>query len=131
MKYEIYSYDDIGFKKVFNYKSWSIAYLNFIDELIVDNLKYVEAHHETDEAFILLNGNASIIIADNNLTPMSFKKVKLELEKVFVVKSDSYHTLILDEDAKILIIEENNTNDDNTSKIFLTKNDIIKIMDLK
>lgn len=131
MKYERYDYEGIGFNKVFSFNNWSLCFLNYIDELKQDNLKYVEAHHETDEVFVLLRGKATLLLASNKDNKLYFEKIKLIPNKIYVVKKDTYHTVILNKKAKILLVEEKNTSDDNTTKIYLSKDDINTIKVLK
>lgn len=118
--YEILSYDDAGYAKVFSYLSWRIAMLNHIDELNVDNLTYVECHHETDEVFILLEGACTMILATSNEVGeiAGFKAIPLEKNKIFVVKKGIYHTHTLSKDAKVLVVEEENTSYENSHRMY-------------
>lgn len=119
MKYEVFSYDGIGYQKLMVYKDWRIAILNYIDELEIENLSYVEAHHETDEAFILLKGEATLIFADvENSKITGFTKLNLEPNKVYNIKKNIYHTHTLSKDCQLLIVEEENTSDFNSHRIY-------------
>lgn len=118
--YEILSYDEAGYSKVFSYLSWRIAILNHIDELELDALGYVECHHETDEAFILLEGNCTLIFArtDENHQITGFETVELEKNKIFIVKKGVYHSHILSKECKVVVIEEENTCYENSHRIY-------------
>jgi len=118
---DIYQADEIGYHKLFHHQSWRIAILNYIDELKIDFINYVEAHENTDEAFVLLQGHCTLILAEvieNKIH--SFERVIMEPNKVYRILKGVYHTQILSEDAKILIIEEENTCQDNSPKIYLS-----------
>lgn len=132
MNYEILSYDGTGYKKLMDYQSWRIAVLNYIDELEVDNLSYVEAHHETDEAFVLLKGQATLIFADvKDDEIQKFTRLDLEPNKVYNIKKNIYHTHTLTKDCQLLIIEEENTSDMNSKRIYFSndsKNKLKEIM---
>ena len=122
MKYEVFEYSDLGYKTLMHFNDWRVAILNYIEDCHVDHLIYLEAHHKTDEVFVLLDGEATLIfadIADDNI--INIKSVKLEKNKVYNIKKDVYHTQILSDDAKLLIVEQKDTGDSNSSKFYLNK----------
>lgn len=125
MKYvDIYSYDLIGYQKLFAYQSWRVAILNYIDELRVENLCYVEAHSETDEAFVLLEGSCCLIFAsveDGRIK--AFECEKMDKHKVYRIPKGVFHTHTLSENAKVLIIEEENTSYDNSPRVYFTEHE--------
>ena len=57
--YEVFEYDGIGYQKLFHFNDWRVAILNHISELnFPKEINYFQAHLETDEAFVLLEGSA-------------------------------------------------------------------------
>ncbi len=123
---EQFVYNESGYKKMMSYKSWRVAILNFIDELKPENIKYMDAHQETDEAFVLLEGSAILYeLIDDKIIG-----TKMEKNTIYNVKQGEYHSHALSNDCKLLIIEEESTNDSNTKRIYLTdeqQQEIIKI----
>lgn len=74
---ECFRYDGAGYQKLLHYNSWRIAILNYIFELEPENIQYVECHHLTDEAFILLEGDAVIYIYDEgDIKGFKLRKMK-------------------------------------------------------
>jgi len=122
INYEIHEFNGVGYKKLFHHQNWRISILNYIEELEIDNISYVECHQHTDEAFVLLEGSCTIFFAEvkdgkiSSFTPLSLQK-----NKVYNVYKDVFHTHTLSKDAKVLIIEEENTCDENSPKIYLNK----------
>ena len=116
-QYEVHAYDDIGYKKLFSYNSWRIAVLNYIDELDKENIHQFQAHSLTDEAFVLLEGAATIFYLDNT----EVKAIHLEKNKVYNIKKGVFHSHVLSKDCKFVIIEEENTSDENSPFILLDK----------
>lgn len=117
-KYEIFEYSGIGYQKLFHFNQWRVAILNHISELNPEEITFFQAHLETDEAFVLLEGNAIIyLLNDTN----QIDSIKLEKHKIYNIKKGVYHNHVLSIDAKLLIIEEENTSDDNSPKLILTK----------
>lgn len=121
MNYEIFEFSQEGYMSLMTYQSWRVAILNYIDDCSLDGLIYFEAHHETDEVFVLLDGSATLLILDlNNEEPLSIEAIHLEKNKIYNIKKDVYHTQVLSKDAKLLIVEENNTGDLNSTKFYIT-----------
>ena len=122
--YEIFDYANDGYQKLFHHQSWRIAILNYIDELEIEHIDYVEAHLETDEVFVLLAGTCTLIFAHEKQSKIqSFECVALKKHKVYKVPKGTYHACVLSQDAKVLIVEEENTCYDNSPRIYLTDTD--------
>jgi len=120
--YDSYQFDGDGYKKLFHYQNWRVAILNYVAELEIDQISYVESHGATDEVFVLLEGSCDIFFADvisGEITKI--EKLSLEQNKVYKIHAGVYHTHTLSKDAKLLIVEEENTCDDNSPRIHLTK----------
>lgn len=122
--YEVFDFVDVGYHKLFHHQSWRIAILNYIDELEIDQISYVEAHSETDEVFVLLTGSCTLIFAHvTHQNIDKFECVQLEANKVYKVPQSTYHTSVLSKDAKVLIVEEENTDKHNSPRIYLSPED--------
>ncbi len=118
--YEIHQFNEIGYQKLFSYNTWRVAILNYIDELEIDRIQYVEAHSLTDEAFVLLSGHCQLFFAevkDNDVTHMEV--ISLEPHLVYRIPKGIFHTHTLSQDAKLLIIEEENTAETNSPRVYL------------
>ena len=99
----------------YSYQEWRVAMLNYIDHLEIEEINYVECHNKTDEVFVLLEGTCHLIVFKDN----KFSFTKLEKNKIYNVPLGIYHNHVLSNDAKVLIIEQEDTNDDNSSRIYL------------
>ncbi len=118
--YETYAFSGTGYEKLFAYQDWRIAMLNYIDELHIDQIKYVESHRKTDEAFVLLEGSCTLFLAKmEDQKIIGFDAVSMRPHQVYKIYADIYHTHTLSKDAKLLIIEEESTSEDNSPKIIL------------
>lgn len=116
--YDIYQFDGPGYKKLFHHQNWRISILNYIEELELDQISYVESHEDTDEAFILLEGSCTLFFADTEDQKItSFSALNLEKNKVYNIRTGVFHTHTLSLDAKLLIIEEESTCDSNSPRI--------------
>lgn len=114
---DVYEFNGPGYQKLFDYNDWRLAILNYIDELEPNNIVFFQAHHKTDEAFILLEGDAIIYTINQQKELVSTSLVK---NKIYVVKKDVYHSHVLTKNAKLLIVEEKNTTNENSSLLKLS-----------
>ena len=121
MKYfETYEYKGIGYEKLFHHQSWRIAILNYIEELEIKNINYVECHTLTDEVFVLLKGEFHLFFAEVEHNEIKgFIMKSLEPNKVYKIPKGVYHAHTLSQDAQVLIVEEENTSYDNSPRIYL------------
>ena len=113
---EIHHFDGIGYQKLLHFQSWRIAILNYIDELDPNNIHKFQAHTLTDESFVLLEGACTLFIyEDGRIVP-----IHLEPHKIYNIKKGVFHSHTLSKNCKLLIIEEENTSDDNSPSMDLT-----------
>ena len=89
---DVVSYDGEGYKPLVDYESWRCAVLRYCEELEVQNIDNIEKHNETDELFILLEGECVLFSGgkDDELSDMD--AIKLEPLKIYNVKKGVYHT---------------------------------------
>lgn len=122
--YETFEYEAEGYRKLFHHHNWRVAILNYIEELDVDRINYVEAHSLTDEVFVLLHGSAHLFFAgekEGKITEMIC--LPLEEGKVYKVPAGVFHSHTLSKDAKLLVVEEENTGWENSPRIYLSEGD--------
>ena len=110
---EIYEYSGVGYEPTMHYGEWRVAFLNFGEKFdIIDKL---ERHNLTDEVFVLLEGEAMLIVGEE------CRVCRLEKNKIYNVKAGVWHATKVTEDAKVLIVENHNTSKDNSDFLPLKK----------
>lgn len=118
---EVSEYNAAGYAPVVDFQTWRVAMLNYIDELEPDQIDNFQSHQETDEVFVLLSGQCILFCAEvdeqNNI--IDIIGWDMEINKTYNIKRSVYHTHTLSEDAKVLIVENRNTADNNSPKIFI------------
>jgi cupin superfamily acireductone dioxygenase involved in methionine salvage len=117
--YNVFDFNGIGYQKLFHYGAWRVAVLKYIDELKIENIQYVECHHDTDEVFVLLEGECRLYFYNED---EGFSYVDMIKHQTYVIPKMVYHTHVLDECAKLLIVENEDTCDENSTRIYLTNN---------
>lgn len=118
---EVSSYEKEGYSPVVDYMEWRVAILNYIDELEIENITTMQKHNETDEVFVLLKGNCTLITGGKGDSVEEIDSIKMEPYKLYNVKRGVWHTHTLDKEGSVLIIENRNTCDDNSPILELTK----------
>ena len=110
---EILDYVGEGYNRTLSFQTWRVAFLNFAEKFREENIKYVERHTCTDEVFLLLEGKATLLLGEE------LQKVELEKNKLYNVKMNVWHNIILSENAKVLIVENEDTSKDNTEYLYI------------
>lgn len=108
---EITGTEEKGYSTATRFDSWRIGIINW-GESIDGEPKKIERHLKTDEAFILSTGKAYLFIGKE------LEKTEILPGRVYVVKKCEWHSLILEKGAKVFVIENADTDDINTERIF-------------
>jgi ureidoglycolate hydrolase len=130
---EIRQYLGEGYKPLIDFDTWRVAVLRWIEELEPGNITSMERHTQTDEVFVLLEGQSTIILGGDSAMVDGIYPQKLEPGKLYNVKRDVWHTVLLSRDASILIVENRNTGEVNSEYCQLTdefKKQIIELSEV-
>lgn len=100
---EILEYSGEGYNPTMHYGAWRVAIANFGAHFDRERYDYLERHLLTDEVFVLLAGSACLV------TGKEFTETPLEPHKIYNVKKGAWHALLMDRDAKVLIVENHDT----------------------
>ncbi len=127
---EICSYDGDGYKPLNDFGTWRIAFLNYLDEIQPDQIDSMERHTETDEVFVLLQGRGMIIMGGNGADVDGVYPQRMESGKLYNVKLNSWHTILLSRDATVLLVENRDTGKHNSEYAPISPNHRHKIMEI-
>lgn len=111
---EIQEYHGEGYKPLVDYGAWRVAILCYIDELQPDRIDKMERHCQTDEVFVLLQGYATLLLGGNGSEVEGVFPQAMEANKLYNVKRNSWHSILLSQDASLLIIENRDTSEENS-----------------
>lgn len=117
---EISQYLDVGYKPLVDFGTWRVAILRWIEGLLPERQETMERHIQTDEVFVLLEGRATLILGGNGTEASGVYPQVMENGKLYNVKQNAWHTVLVSRDASILIVENNDTGKDNTEYCTLT-----------
>ena len=111
---EIQDYDGAGFKPLIFSGGWRVAILRYLDELQPDRIDSMERHMETDEVFVLLYGRGTLILGGNGTKSESALSQPMEIGRIYNVKQFVWHTILLSQDASVLLVENHDTDGHNS-----------------
>jgi mannose-6-phosphate isomerase-like protein (cupin superfamily) len=116
---DVDTYDEEGYAPVVDFQHWRVALLNYIDELEADKINNFHMHEETDEVFVLLQGRCILFAGEIGKSGGIDRISALDMKpnQLYTVKKGVYHTHTLSEDAKVLIVENQDTGDHNTPMV--------------
>ncbi|MDO6684652.1 MULTISPECIES: hypothetical protein [unclassified Agarivorans] len=119
---EVSEYQAAGYSPVVDFQTWRVAILNYIDELETPLINNFQCHLDTDEVFVLLAGRCILFCAETSKNRLG-KIVAQDMQtgKIYNIKQGVYHTHTLSPDAKVLIVENSDTCDNNSPKISISK----------
>lgn len=128
---EIKSYTEEGYQPVIDFNSWRVAVLNYCEELLVENITKMQKHNQSDEVFVLLKGECTLFLADGEQEVENIYAQKMEPFKLYNVKKSVWHTHTLNEEAMVLIVENQNTDLSNSPEIDLNQKQRQRLIELK
>ena len=109
---EILEYKQEGYRPLVDFESWRVAFLRHNERFA--SLTGLERHLETDEVFVLLEGEATLHVKDESGALLTYAMAECT---VYNVKRGVWHHIVVSEDATVLIVENANTTKENTERI--------------
>lgn len=108
---------EVGYKPVWDYEQWRIAITNDSPQTHEGCIHIMARHMLTDEAFILLEGQASLLIGSGGHQVEGVERFDMQKGKVYVVHKATWHASITAAGTKVLIVENRDTSPANTEKV--------------
>lgn len=118
-----------GYQTMIAYGGWRVAILRFLDELLPERIQSMERHCETDEVFVLLKGRGSLLLGGNGSAPENVIFYGLDPHKLYNVKRNVWHNILLSQDASVLIVENRDTCEENSQSCDLSPEHCLQIIE--
>ncbi|MBW6472820.1 MAG: hypothetical protein K0B14_06830 [Anaerolineaceae bacterium] len=115
------TFDGIGYQPVVDYESWRVAFLRYHPELLPENITHMQRHDETDEVFVLMEGQCILLIGEGKEEIDCIHAVDMQPFLIYNVKRGCWHSHTLSRDARVLIVENREISDNNSPKINLSQ----------
>ena len=107
--------NDPGYHPLTRYESWLVAVLNQDESNdCIEDIDYLEYHAQTDEVFILLKGEAQLLISGGKDKPEDIRTVKMRPQKCYNVKAGVWHSIVLANGGTVAIVESSDTSRENS-----------------
>jgi len=98
---DVVSYDGGNYIRAVEDGGWCVAFLNHGDRFAAP--VYMERHNGTDEVFVLLAGEATLLIGESG------QKVKMSVGKIYNVHKGTWHQIVTKPGARCLVVENADT----------------------
>ena len=111
---EIFEHNEADYKPLVDYQSWRVALMNYTPDLKPENIHRMQKHTQTDEVFVLLKGHCILYLGEGMDVVGRIHAVDVELYKIYNVKRGTWHSHTFSADAKVLIVENRDTVNENS-----------------
>lgn len=115
-----YGYDGKGLKRVYENAQWMIGVKNWKPENDLSGLSCLERHNQTDELFALMEGECTLVFANEEAGKLVFQALPMERGKVYNVVRSLWHNTVTKPGVKLLLMEDPLTGMDNSDVRDLT-----------
>ena len=105
---DVVEYAGEGYKRLVDGPKWTLATLNYAARFDEANFCKVERHLLTDETFVLLTGEATLIVGEK------LERVQMEPLKYYNVKAGVWHHIFVTPGTRVLVAENSDTAQDNS-----------------
>ena len=104
-----YFHDGDGFCPLLIRPGWQVSHLNDRTDLHADTLRQVEKHDATDEVFILVKGDAALVIGIERANAFALKIVPMKTGVTYNIPCGVWHTIVTSPGMQVMIVEKDNT----------------------
>ena len=112
---EITKNSDLGYKPLVYFEGWRVAILNDDPEKFrKEKITFLERHNTTDEVFVLLDGECTLLIGGAGAEPSNITYVSMERNQLYNIKKTVWHNLIGSCGFSVLIVENADTSKQNS-----------------
>ncbi|HAL73712.1 MAG TPA: cupin [Clostridiales bacterium] len=124
------TYSGEGMKRVYENEKWTVGIKNWKPANDLSGIDMLERHHKTDELFILLAGQCTLISATPTGNGLAFNSVNMQPFEVYNIPKGLWHNTITQKDTRLALIEDSNTGMANSDFCQLTEAEIAAIQQL-
>jgi hypothetical protein len=127
---EEYRHSNEGYNPYLIGPKWQVAQLNFLPDLAPNAIKKIDIHHNTDETFLLMAGQAVLIAAEIQQNRIQYEVINMKPKVLYNIPKGCWHNVALSNDAEVLITEDANTHLGDYEFHYLKEEDQRKLYEL-
>ena len=124
---EKYSNTDQGYHPFLIREGWQIAQLNYTQEQYVDNIRRIDVHRQTDEAFWLQKGKIVLITAQPDGQELNFSAELMYPGTIYNIPKNTWHNIAMTPGSEVIIVEKSNTHLNDAEFIYLNDPQCLKL----
>lgn len=103
-----------------DFQTWRVAFLNSATEYLPENIDFAQYHRDTDEVFVLISGACTLISFGTDACALGPPKaIRMQPGKMYNVRRGVWHAHALDPETKVLIVENQDTTNENSPVLTL------------
>ena len=136
-----YEYRGDGYMRQVNGAKWTLAALNYAERFDEKNIVDLERHNLTDETFVLLEGEATLLTAgvsgasrpgeptrdaSGTGAPVRVSRVPMTPLRYYNVRAGIWHNIVVKPGTRCLVAENANTSKDNTDYLEIATGRVFK-----
>ncbi len=96
------------------FEGWLVGLLAYGEKF--SKFSMLERHNQTEEAFVLVKGEATLYTADKDIKVTEYK---MEQGALYNVAKGEWHHIVVSEDALVVVVENSNTAKENSDYLYL------------
>lgn len=98
---DVVAFSGKNYRRAIEFGEWCVAFLNHGERFAAPT--YIERHNESDEVFVLVSGEATLLIGESR------REVRMECGKIYNVRKGTWHQIVTAPCARCLIVENADT----------------------
>ena len=106
---DTYTHTEKGYNPYLITPKWQVAQLNHAQEEELEAIERLDIHHQTDEVFFLIEGQAVLIAAEINNDKIEYDLQHMRSGTTYNIRKDVWHNIAMHPGAKVLIVENADT----------------------
>ena len=127
---EVRDHNGADYKPLIDYQAWRVALMNYTADLVPGKINRMQKHTETDEVFVLLTGHCILFLGEGDESVTKVHALDMELFRLYNVKKNVWHSHTFSEDARVLIVENRDTNETNSPFVPLSESQCEEVIKL-
>ena len=106
---ETYFHAGPGYEPFLVRAGWQVAQVNFFPEQGAAHINRVERHAHTDEVFVLCQGGAILVAAEEGAAGLRFKALRMKPGVTYNIPTGVWHNIAMMPGDLVIIFEKDNT----------------------
>lgn len=124
MDIKIYESDSEGMSRVYENEKWTVGVKNWKPSSDLNGITELERHNLTDELFVLLQGNCTLVSGEESGQGLKLNALKMKPNQVYNIPSKLWHTAVMEVGTKMILIEDVSTGMENSDIYHLNAEEI-------